>query len=75
MKSLLLASALAMGAFSVGCQHDRHNDRHHDNYDSSRRDPKMMSADVCPHCPGVQQAKADGTCPGKCGMKVTKQQG
>jgi len=28
-----------------------------------------MSADDCPHCPGVQTANPDGTCP-KCGMKV-----
>ncbi|MFT3785132.1 MAG: hypothetical protein QM770_03065 [Tepidisphaeraceae bacterium] len=33
-------------------------------------DPKAASAaDVCPHCPGVQTVKADGTCSG-CGGKV-----
>jgi hypothetical protein len=29
----------------------------------------MSAVDDCPMCPGVQTAKADGTCP-KCGMKV-----
>jgi hypothetical protein len=30
---------------------------------------EMSEVDDCPMCPGVQHAKADGTCP-KCGMKV-----
>ena len=31
---------------------------------------QMSSKDACAMCPGVQTAKADGTCE-KCGMKVT----
>ncbi len=31
--------------------------------------PYKMSSDDCPHCPGVQNANPDGTCP-KCGAKV-----
>jgi hypothetical protein len=30
---------------------------------------EVSEVDDCPMCPGVQHAKADGTCP-KCGMKV-----
>jgi uncharacterized paraquat-inducible protein A len=30
---------------------------------------QMSEQDDCAMCPGVQHAKADGTCP-KCGMKV-----
>jgi hypothetical protein len=51
--------------FTVGCQNKDANMN-----DGSSQNPKMMSAtDDCPHCPGVQTANADGTCP-KCGMKV-----
>jgi hypothetical protein len=64
MKSLLVLAALALSAFSLGCQDMNKNDGNMD------KNPKMMSStDDCSHCPGNQTAKPDGTCP-SCGMKV-----
>jgi hypothetical protein len=60
VRFLVPAAAFAMllvGA--VGCQ----------KHDAMGDSPKMMSADVCPHCPGVQKATADGKCE-MCGAKV-----
>jgi hypothetical protein len=61
----VLGAVLAVG---FGCQskHDEsdHHDMKHDN-------AKMMSADACSHCAGVQKATADGKCP-VCGMQVGK---
>ena len=34
-------------------------------------EPKKMSTDACPHCPGNQTATADGKCP-VCGAKVAR---
>ena len=60
MKRLMVV-ALAAALFTmVGCQKKAAD---------STTDPKMMSGDVCPHCPGVQKATADGKCP-ECGMAV-----
>ena len=56
-----LAFAVVLGLGVVGCHHD-----HHDMSDS-----KSMSADACSHCPGIQTATPEGTCP-VCGMKVKK---
>jgi hypothetical protein len=38
--------------------------------DTTTTDAKMMSADACAACPGVQTATADGHCP-VCGAKVS----
>jgi hypothetical protein len=59
---LMLGVMLAV----CGCKIVGHHD---DNMSSS--DPKKMSIDACPHCPGVQTATADGKCP-ECGMKAAK---
>jgi hypothetical protein len=54
MKRLMVV-ALAAALFTmVGCQKKAAD---------STTDPKMMAQDDCPHCPGVQKANADGTCP------------
>lgn len=48
--------ALLVVSVGVGCQ----------NQDKSGDDSRAMKAsgkDVCPHCPGVQKANADGQCP------------
>ena len=58
-------AVLAIGLMScamVGC---KNKDSNMDMNSSTQK----MSADDCPHCPGVQTANADGTCP-KCGMPV-----
>jgi len=55
---MLLASSVCV----IGCQHDR------DDNDMSD-EPKRMSMDVCPQCPGTQTATADGKCPA-CNMAV-----
>jgi hypothetical protein len=53
----------------VGCQKDK-NGMHDDGmHGSSSSDPKMMKNDACPACPGMQTARADGTCP-QCGGKT-----
>jgi|SwirhisoilCB1_FD_contig_61_5251346_length_262_multi_1_in_0_out_0_1 rubrerythrin len=67
MRTLL--AVLAIGAvlsFAGGCKNDHDNDMDHDMHTQ-----KMSSEDVCPHCPGVQHATADGKCP-ECGAKVSK---
>jgi hypothetical protein len=59
MKRLMVV-ALAAALFTmVGCQKKA----------TDGSDPKMMSQDDCAHCPGVQKANADGTCP-ECKMQV-----
>ena len=55
---LALAAVLVVG----GCKKDDHH------MDSSS-EPKKMSMDACPACPGMQTATADGKCPG-CGAKA-----
>jgi len=60
----VVISACALFLAVSGCQ------KKSDTMESeSNQNPKMMSADDCTHCAGVQHAKADGTCP-QCGMKV-----
>jgi hypothetical protein len=66
----MLAVALCgmMLAAVAGCGED-----HHMPWDKkkSTTQPAMSASarDDCAMCPGVQSARADGTCP-KCGMKV-----
>lgn len=60
---LLVVAALLL----VGCENMNRDDTHHSS--SPTTQPRMMSADACPHCPGVQTATTDGKCP-KCRMKM-----
>jgi len=66
MRSILLL-ALSIGMSGVvggviigGCSNMSHK---------KSSTTEVSEVDDCPMCPGVQHAKADGTCP-KCGMKV-----
>src|SRR4051794_31335645 len=66
MSRFFLAVLGAVLAVGMGCSNK------HDKSDAQMMkhdDAKMMSADACPHCPGVQKATADGKCP-ICGMQV-----
>ena len=72
MTKLLMAALGAVLFVGVGCQNDRdHMDRSDRGTMTTRSDraDTMRGEDDCPHCPGVQTARADGTCP-QCGMKV-----
>ena len=60
MSRLLVAVLGALLVVSVGCQNK-----------GEGTDAKMMSADACPKCEGVQQATADG----KCAMCEAKKSG
>ena len=55
---------------AVGCTKDSSGKWHPMWEKKSTTQASMEAAkDDCPMCPGVQTAKADGTC-SKCGMKV-----
>lgn len=70
MSKLMIAALGAVLLVGVGCQKDRDRDMDHNNMNMrSERTDTMRGADDCSMCPGVQTAKADGTCP-ECGMKV-----
>lgn len=76
----LLVAAMGVALFAVvGCQHDK-DKMDSGRMSSERRSSSMsgssagastdsMAVDDCSHCPGVQKADADGTCP-MCHMKV-----
>jgi len=71
MRKVTIALFGLMLVGAVGCSKDE-NGKMHMPWDKKDKDmaTTMSSAkDDCPMCPGVQTAKADGTCP-KCGMKV-----
>lgn len=68
MKKLMVAALGAVLVVGFGCQKDHGSDR--DVTVKTERTDTMRGQDDCPHCPGVQTARADGTCP-QCGMKVT----
>ena len=61
----VLAVAMFCSMFAaVGCKD------HSMPWDKKKSTTQMSEMkDDCPMCPGVQTARADGTCP-KCGMKV-----
>lgn len=67
MSKLMIAALGAVLLVGVGCQKDRDMDG--DMSMRSERTDTMRGADDCAMCPGVQTAKADGTCP-DCGMKL-----
>lgn len=78
MNKLLMAALCAVLFVAVGCQKDggasSTNTTKTTNTDgttstTTTRTDTMHGTDDCPHCPGVQTARADGTCP-QCGMKV-----
>ena len=56
---------------AVGCSKDSDGKMHMpwDKKEATTQSSMSAAKDDCPMCPGVQTAKADGTCP-KCGMKV-----
>lgn len=66
MSKLMIAALGAVLLVGVGCQNDRNRD---DVTVRTERSDTMRGADACSMCPGVQTAKADGTCP-DCGMKL-----
>jgi hypothetical protein len=74
MRKVTVALFGLMLVGAVGCQKDS-NGKMHMPWDKKESTTQMSSGsmsaakDDCPMCPGVQTAKADGTCP-KCGMKV-----
>ncbi len=53
------------GLLLLGCQQDKNADM------ASSKDPNNTMADVCPTCPGVQHATADGVCE-RCGQKADR---
>ena len=61
MQKLFIALVAAMLLSGVGCKSSSTSDRNGSSMSAAKDD--------CPMCPGVQTARADGTCP-KCGMKV-----
>ncbi len=69
MSKLLVVVLSGMMFVAVGCKSDDMDDD--DMIGSSSRSDSTMSAgaDACPKCPGVQTAKADGSCP-SCNMKM-----
>ena len=70
MGKLMIAALGAVLLVGVGCQNDHGSDTdHRDVTVRTERTDTMRGQDDCPHCPGVQTARADGTCP-QCGMKV-----
>ncbi len=71
--SKLLAVALSGLLFvTVGCQNkddDMDDDMRMSGSSSASESRTAGGADACPHCPGKQTAKADGTC-SACNMKM-----
>ena len=75
----LLVSALGAVLFvAIGCQNDGSSSSTRTTRTTrdgdtttvrTERTDTMQGEDDCPHCPGVQHARADGTCP-QCGAKV-----
>ncbi len=63
MSKLIALFTLGLVLVVGGCQNKNHDDM------ESSTEPKKMSADACPGCPGMQTATADGKCPG-CGAKA-----
>ena len=69
MRKVMVALFGVMLVAGVGCSKDE-NGKMRMPWDKKESTTQMSAAkDDCPMCPGVQTAKADGTCP-KCGMKV-----
>jgi hypothetical protein len=70
--TVALFGLMLIGA--VGCTKDA-NGKYHPMWEKKSTTQESMNSsmsaakDDCPMCPGVQTARADGTCP-KCGMKV-----
>ena len=73
-KTLLMAALGAALFLGVGCQNKKSDMDHMDHNSGTMttrtdRSDTMQGQDDCPHCPGVQHARPDGTCP-ECGMQV-----
>ena len=75
MNKLLIAALGAVLFVGVGCQKDGGASEASTSSSSDTMTVRtegsstMSGQDDCSHCPGVQTARADGTCP-QCGMKV-----
>ena len=75
MNKLLMAALGAALMVAVGCQKDQKASTTTTTSDGDTMTVRTDSTntargeDDCTHCPGVQTARADGTCP-QCGMKV-----
>jgi len=72
MNKMFLTAALGAALLiGVGCQNKKTDSDmdHHSSSMSMSNSDTMAGQDDCPHCPGVQHARDDGTCP-ECGMKV-----
>lgn len=69
MRKLFAAALGVVLLVGVGCQNDGGSDME-TTTTRSEQTTTMQGADACPHCPGTQTARADGTCP-QCGMRVT----
>ena len=66
MRRFLIACfAVASISLGVGCSNKS------DSSMSENRSSTMAGADQCSHCAGVQQANAEGKCPG-CGATIMK---
>ena len=64
MRNLLISAVLGMMVVgAVGCKDSKMP------WDKKKATTQEAMKDDCPMCPGIQHAKADGTCP-NCGMKV-----
>ena len=61
MQKLFIAVVAAMLLSGVGCKSTSTSDKNGSSMSASQDD--------CPMCPGIQHARADGTCQ-KFGMKV-----
>src|SRR3954464_6172812 len=61
----VLGAVLAVG---LGCSSNKDKS---DSGSMSHEKSMQMSADACPHCPGIQKATADGKCP-ECGRQVSE---
>ena len=68
MRQGLMVAVLGIMVVGVlGCENGKMPwDKKSTNQDTMKMD---AGKDDCPMCPGIQHAKADGTCP-ECGMKV-----
>ena len=63
MRKLLVVALGCMLFTGVGCQNQN------DDMDRTDKKSSMSAKDACDHCPGVQTAKSDGSCP-MCGAKA-----
>ena len=66
MSKLIALVAITAACFVGGCKSDGSNGQ-----TKSTKSGDTMMADACPHCSGMQTAKADGSCP-ICGRRAAR---